>query len=135
MNKIIGFKKSMLFNITDQSLRELSSFSVNITSIDNVIDETTYNEQMNSSSFSISKKDVLRRKETKDDYLTDFEKLSKKNIELSEIYATLSELIDRLQNNYILIKNHITTYSKYFQELGCDFRQVIVLFFNFFSYC
>jgi len=134
MNKIIGFKKSMLFNITDQSLRELSSFSVNITSIDNVIDETTYNEQMNSSSFSISKKDVLRRKETKDDYLTDFEKLSKKNIELSDIYATLSELIDRLQNNYILIKNHITTYSKYFQELGCDFRQVIVLVFNF-SYC
>jgi len=116
----------MIFNVIDQSVRELSNFSINVTSIDNVIDETTYNEQLNSSSFSMSKKDVIRRFSTKDEYLTDIERLIKKNPELGDINQTLNDLIDKLQNNYILIKNHITTYSKYFQELGCDFRQVII---------
>ena len=36
-------------------------------------------------------------------------------------------LIDKLQNNYILIKNHTTTYSRFFKELGQEFREVMNL--------
>jgi hypothetical protein len=72
----------------------------------------------------MSKKDVIKKQQNKDEYLNEFDKLSKKNPELTDIIPNLNEIIDRLQNNYILIKNHIQTYSKYFQELGCDFRQV-----------
>jgi hypothetical protein len=51
----------------------------------------------------------------------------KKNEDLRDIENTLNDLVEKLQNNYILIKNHVATYAKYFQELSIDFRSVKIL--------
>lgn len=120
----LGFKKLMTFNVIDEGQREVSNNYVKVVYIDNVIDETVYNQNNVVTGGSIPKRDVLKRFTTKDEYLTYFQTLCKKNEELREIEPTLNDMIEKLQNNYILIKNHVMTYSKYFQELGTNFRTV-----------
>jgi len=120
----LGFKKNMTFNVIEQVKMELLTDVVSIVFIDNVIDENYYT-QSNTNDSSSFKKDIIKRCTNKDEYLYAFNILNRKNDELREIENLLIELCDRLQNNYILIKNHTSTYSKYFKELGQEFRQVI----------
>ena len=122
----LGFKKNMSFNVIEQMKMELFNDIINIVYIDNVIDETIYTQTTNTTG-SLYKKDIIRRCQNKDEYLKSFDSLARKNEELKEIYDVLKELIDKLQNNYILIKNHTTTYSRFFKELGQEFREVMNL--------
>ncbi len=94
---------------------ELLTDVVSIVFIDNVIDENYYT-QSNTNDSSSFKKDIIKRCTNKDEYLYAFNILNRKNDELREIENLLIELCDRLQNKYILIKNHTSTYSKYFKE-------------------
>ncbi len=114
----------MAFNVVEQVKMELLSDVVNIVYIDNVIDEN-YFTQTNLNESATFKKDVLKRCVSKEDYVSAFGSLVRKNEELREVEQMLSELCERLQNNYILIKNHTGTYSKFFKELGQEFRHVI----------
>lgn len=124
----LGFKKNMTYNVVEQVKMELLTDVVNIVYIDNVIDENYYT-QTNTADMSSFKKDVLKRCSNKDDYISAFNSLVRKNDDLKDIEYMLNELCERLQNNYILIKNHTGTYSKFFKELGQEFRQVNNLFF------
>lgn len=119
----LGYSKEMKFNMLDTSKRELDNQSIDVVYIDNVINELAYTTS-SSTSKAMSKKDSLKRAKTKEDYLSLSNNLAKKYPELREIEFTLIELIERLQNNYILMKNHVLTFTKYFQELGTEFRQV-----------
>ena len=116
----IGFKKQMNFNIIDESMREINNCYIKVIYIDNIIDETVYNST--NIILNPNKKETLKRFNNKEDYVKYFNNLLKSNDELKEIDIALNELIERMQNNYILMKNHVHTYSKYFQELGSDFR-------------
>jgi hypothetical protein len=120
----------MTFNVVEQVKMELLSDVVNIVYIDNVIDEN-YFTQTNTADPSSFKKDVIKRYANKDDYFFAFNSLVRKNEELRDIEHMLMEFCERLQNNYILIKNHTGTYSKFFKELGQEFRQVIFIMFIF----
>jgi hypothetical protein len=119
----LGYKKPMSFNVIDENMREVGNNYISVVYIDNVIDETVYN-QNSIPSGTISKKEFLRRFATKEEYISYFNSLIKKHEELKDIDTQLNDLIEKLQNNYILIKNHVHTFTKYFQELGSDFRQV-----------
>lgn len=119
----LGFKKMMLFNIIDASSREVDQGIVKVVYADNVIDESVYNQ--GSHSASISKKEIIKRFSSREEYVKYFSNLTKIHDELREIQVMLTELVEKLQNNYILMKNHVYTYSKYFQELGCDFRNEV----------
>jgi hypothetical protein len=120
----LGFKKNMTFNIVEQVKMELLNDNANVVFIDNVIDEKLFTLTTNSEAGSF-RKDIIKRCSDKDEYIKAFNTLVNKNDELKEINNLLTELSDKLQNNYILIKNHTSTYSKYFKELGQDFRHVI----------
>jgi predicted lactoylglutathione lyase len=119
----LGFKKNMTFNIVEQVKMELLNDNANIVFIDNVIDEKIFTLTTNSDTSSF-RKDIIKRCADKDEYIKAFNTLVNKNDELKEINNLLTELSDKLLNNYILIKNHTSTYSKYFKELGQDFRHV-----------
>ena len=117
----------MAFNVVEQLKMELLTDVVSIVYIDNVIDEN-YFTQTNTADPASFKKDVIKRCGNKDDYVASFNSLVRKNEELRDIEQMLNELCERLQNNYILIKNHTGTYSKFFKELGQEFRQVLFFF-------
>jgi hypothetical protein len=117
----LGFKKKMTFNVIDRCDREVGNFYIDVIYIDNVIDETVYNQNANNPP-NVPKKEMLKRYNNKDDYVKYFNNLMKAQDDLKEIEPVLFDLLDKLQNNYILMKNHVATYSKYFQELGSDFR-------------
>jgi len=123
----LGFNKNMTFNVIEQVKMELLSDVVSIVYIDNVIDEKNYT-QNNTADQASQRKDVLKRCANKDEYTSAFSILVRKNEELRDIEQMLNELCERLQKNYILIKNHTGTYSKFFKELGQEFRQVIFFF-------
>lgn len=122
----LGFKKNMTFNVIEQVKMELLSDVASIVYIDNVIDENYYTQTNTSDSLS-SKKDIIKRCSSKDEYITTFGNLVRKNEDLKEIDIMLADLCDKLQNNYIFIKNHTATFSRFFKELGQEFRQVIYL--------
>jgi hypothetical protein len=118
----LGFKRTMTFNIIEELMREVANnVYMKVIYIDNVIDETVYNQNSSISS-TTSKKDMIRRFSNKDEYVKFFSNLVKSNEELKEVEVNLKELIDKLQNNYILIKGHVHTYYKYYQELVNEFR-------------
>jgi hypothetical protein len=118
----LGFKRTMTFNIIEELMREVANnVYMKVIYIDNVIDETVYNQNSSVSS-TTSKKDMIRRFSNKDEYVKFFSNLVKSNEELKEVEVNLKELIDKLQNNYILIKGHVHTYYKYYQELVNEFR-------------
>ena len=119
----LGFKKNMTFNIVEQVKMELLNDNANVVFIDNVIDENLFTLSTNSDSGSL-RRDIIKRCADKDEYVRAFNSLVNKNDELKIINDLLTELSDKLQNNYILIKNHTSTYSKFFKELGQNFRQV-----------
>lgn len=119
----LGYKRIMTFNVLDESMREVSNNYIKVIYIDNVIDETTYN--VTSSHGNFPKKEVLKKCSNMEDYIKYFTNLSKLNADLQEIDSTLDTLIKKLLNNYILIKNHVNTYSKYFQESCSDFKQFL----------
>lgn len=119
----LGFKKPLKFNVVDESIREISNSYVKVLYIDNVIDELTYNQSGQST--VITKKEIIKKYNNKDDYVKYFNNLIKVHDDLKEIEPSLNELIEKLQNNYILIKNHVHTFSKYFQELGGGFRMYL----------
>lgn len=123
----LGFKRTMSFNAIEELMREvLINVHMKVIYIDNVIEEQVYN-QNSSASTIVSKKEVIKRYNNKDDYVKYFYNLVKANDELKEVEQALKELIDKLQNNYILIKGHVHTYYKYFQELVNDFRSFLTL--------
>lgn len=122
LNTILGFKKQMTFNIVDRFNREVNNTYLEVLYIDNVIDESVYNQNTTSNTTNVTKKEILKRYTTKDDYVRYFFNLIKTQDDLKEIEGALNDLIDKLQNNYILMRNHVHTYSKFFQELGSDFR-------------
>jgi hypothetical protein len=118
----LGFKRQMTFNVIEELMREImNNVYTKVIYIDNVIDETVYN-QSSSVTSNLSKKDTMKRYNNKDDYVKYFGNLVRLNDELKEIEYNLKELIDKLQNNYILIKGHVHTYYKYYQELVSEFR-------------
>jgi hypothetical protein len=122
----LSFKRPMLFNVIDEGIRDVGNNCIKVIYIDNVIDETAYSQSsilMNTS----SKRDSLKRMVSKDEYINSFLNIMKKNEDLKEMDGLLNELIEKLQNNYILIKNHVLTYSKYFQELGIEYRNVYII--------
>lgn len=123
-NTYLLFKRPMLFNVIDEGMREVGNSCIKVIYIDNVIDETAFSQSsimMNTG----SKRDSLKRMISKDEYINNFFNLMKKNEDLKEMEILLSELVEKLQNNYILIKNHVLTYSKYFQELGIEYRSAL----------
>lgn len=128
----LGFKDNLTFNIVEQLKMELSYDNVTVVYIDNLIDEKLYAKTTNTDPSSF-KKDSLKRCSNKDEYVSSLQMLSRKNEELKEIDILLSELCDKLQYNYIIIKNHTSTYSKYFKELGQEFRQVDNFYFYYFN--
>jgi hypothetical protein len=121
----LGFKKPMMFNVVDEGMREVGTNSyVKVVYIDNVIDESAYNQTSIVSNANTAKREVLKRYSNKEEYITNLQSLMRKHEDLKEIDVNLNELVEKLQNNYILIKNHVFTYAKYFQELGTDFKSV-----------
>ena len=121
----LGFKKQMTFNSIEESFKEIQNSLLKIIYIDNVVDETVYN-QNSSAATSAPKKEILKKLNTREEYLKFFNNLLKTNEELKELDISLKELINRLENNYILIKNHVHTYYKYFQELVSDFKAYLM---------
>jgi hypothetical protein len=123
----LGFKKSMMFNVLEEYQKEFQyGIWVKCVFIDNVIEESAYN-QNNVTVGSISKREVLKKYQNKDEYLGCLQVLTKKHDDLREIDGVLNDLTEKLQNNYILIKNHVLTYAKYFQEQSIEFRTVSLL--------
>lgn len=121
----LGFKRPMVFNIIEELMREVANNSyMKVIYIDNVIDETVYNQNTPNTSQS-NKKDVLKRYNNKDDYVKYFNNLIKANEDLKEVDQALNSLIDKLQNNYILIRGHVHTYYKYYQELVSEFKNFL----------
>jgi hypothetical protein len=125
----LGFRKPMIFNVVGEGMREVANLYIKFVQIDNVIDESAYNQNsIMITTNQTNKREPLKRFQTKDEYLSNLQVLVKKHEDLKEIDTVLNELVDKLQNNYILINNQILKYSKHFQELVSDFRSVI--FFN-----
>jgi hypothetical protein len=117
----LGFKKPMLFNSIEESFKEIQNGLLKIIYIDNVVDETVYNQNSSTAS-SAPKKEILKKFNSKEEYIKFFYNFIKTQEDLREIDIALKEFINRLENNYILIKNHVHTYYKYFQELVSDFK-------------
>jgi hypothetical protein len=121
----LGFKRQMVFNIIEELMREVGNNNyLKVIYIDNVIDETVYNQNTTTTNQS-NKKDVIKRYNNKDDYVKYFNNLIKANEDLKEVDQALNSLIDKLQNNYILIRGHVHTYYKYYQELVFEFKNFL----------
>ena len=117
----IGFKKDMSFNIVEELYREVSISGVSsnptikVIYIDNVVDETCYNESLPQSTGQ--KKEILNRYNSKEEYLAFFKTYCKeKPTEGGYIESQLREISDKMINNYIFIKNHVETYAMHFQQ-------------------
>jgi hypothetical protein len=121
----LGFKKQMTFNSIEESFKEIQNSLLKIIYIDNVVDETVYN-QNSSTATSAPKKEILKKLNSREEYVKFFHNLLKTQEDLKELDIALKELINRLENNYILIKNHVHTYYKYFQELVSDFKAYLM---------
>lgn len=121
INTFLGFKKPMVFNALEETMREVNNTSIKMISIDNVIDETIYNTNTASVS-NAPKKELLKRYNNKEDYVRYFNNLIKANEDLKDIDLYLADLINKLENNYILIRNHVPSYYKYFQEYVNEFK-------------
>ena len=112
-NTYLGFKKPMTFNSIEESFKEFHNSLLKIIYIDNVVDETVYNQNSTSAGSSI-KKEILKKFNSREEYVKFFNNLIKTQVDLKDVDIALKELINRLENNYILIKNHVHTYYKYF---------------------
>jgi hypothetical protein len=65
---------------------------------------------------------------TKEEYLAFYANYSKTNVELKELTSLLTEITDKMINNYILIKNHTQNYAMHFQQEFNPFKQVSILY-------
>ena len=138
----LGFRKSMQFNIVEELDRCINipgnnnSNSVRIVHIDNIIDEDSYNPMISSSIQAPKNKDALKQCSSSDEYIEYYHQMSKKNYEFQEVEIILNELITKLKNNYILIKNHVQAYAMYFHQDGVNFRDVSMMYmYEFYCYC
>ena len=120
-NTYLGFKKAMSFNSIEESFKEFHNSLLKIIYIDNVVDETVYNQNSTSVGSAV-KKEILKKFNSREEYVKFFNNLIKTQSDLKDVDIALKELINRLENNYILIKNRVHTYYKYFQELVSDFK-------------
>lgn len=131
-NTFLGFKKEMQFNNIDEVNKVVSlpgsgsqgSTMIKYVKIDNIIDENSYNPMISHRETVTKGKDILKRFSSKEEYLTYFKLMIKKNPELNEVESLLNDIEEKLKNNYILIKNHVKTYAMYFQQEGVNFRNV-----------
>jgi hypothetical protein len=127
----IGYKKYMKFNIISKSPRELQLPNmeyppiVTVINIDNVIEENFYNPPASTMKESMIKKDVLIRYETKEEYISYYNSMLKSNSDFKEIDSQLNIAVKKLQNEYILLKNHVAMYSMYFQEHFVPVKELI----------
>ncbi len=127
----IGFKKYMKFNVSGKVAREIPFPGVDhfpiiqAINIDNVIDENCYNPPNSSMKESTIKREVLTKYDTKDEYLSFYKQYLANNNDFKEVDTLLNSTIKKLMNDYILIKNHIPTYSMYFQEGFVPVKDII----------
>lgn len=139
-NTFLGFKKQMKFNVEEELYQEVniqglsSSPSVKVLYIDNVIDESCYNTGVGLNSGTQSKKDSLTQMNTKEEYLAYYANYSKTNVELKELTTLLTEITDKMINNYILIKNHTQNYAMHFQQEFNPFKQVSKTILSYYFY-
>ena len=110
----------MHFNVIEELYQEVScpgvssSPTIKVIYIDNVVDESCYNPTIQSNT---AKKETLNRCQTKDEYLNFFRKKLKENYsDLKVVESSLNEITDKMINNFILIKNHVETYSMHFMK-------------------
>jgi hypothetical protein len=133
-NTFLGFKKPMKFSIEEELYQEVNiqgvscSPSVKVIYIDNVIDESCYNTTVGQNSGNQVKKESLNQMNTKEEYLAFYANYSKTNVELKELTSLLTEITDKMINNYILIKNHTQNYAMHFQQEFNPFKQVSILY-------
>ena len=130
----LGFKKSMIFNVNEEFEREVSvpgvkgSSYIKVIYIDNVVDESCYNPSVSNTNNPIKRGETFVRYSSKEEYLSFFKQNLKSNLEMKEVETLLNEKVDRMINNYILIKNHVLDYSMYFQEEFNPLKKVRYLF-------
>jgi hypothetical protein len=121
----LGFRNILNFNVIDEGMRQINNeIQIKVINLDNVIDENFYN-QISSGPSTSSKKDNLKRQSNKDDYTKYFSSLIKNNEDLKEVEVVLKELVDKLQNNFILIKGHVETYKLNYQKLVNEFNDYL----------
>ena len=104
---VLGWKKKIEFQIKDQFN---TSYDLSCIAIDNVCDETGFNESGGISTLSKGT-DIIKKCKDTDEYIKHYSNIEKLNPDYAEAVSKLNHFVDLMMNNYIFMKGHEDFYS------------------------
>ena len=104
---VLGWKKKIEFQIKDQFN---TSYDLSCIAIDNVCDETGYNETGGMSTVTKTG-DSIKKCPSMEEYIKHYSNIEKVNFEYGDAVSKLNHFVDLMQNNYIFMKGHEDFYS------------------------